>query len=98
MAVKNVFWVSIGPFKVYLPPVNQLQGFLWHHYFLARVSGCLATDILCYNSLETRGNIHQIICLPIPTPPKLNAQGEVVIHVCCYGPWLPSNSRYLPSN
>ena len=71
LAVKKVFWLSIGLFKVYLPPLNPLQGLQWHHYYVARGSGCLATDIQCYISLETRANINHRDNWLVPAPSKV---------------------------
>ena len=71
LALKKVFWLSIGLFQVYLPPLNPLQGLQWHHYYVARGSGCLATDIQCYISLETRANINHRDNLLLPTPSKV---------------------------
>ena len=71
IAVKTIYWLVIGPFKVHLPPLNQLKGFQSHHYFVARVSGCLATDILCHNTLATIRNIHHRGYQPIPTTFRL---------------------------
>ena len=96
--VKRAFWLSIGPFEVYLPPLYQLQGSRWCHYSVARASSCLATDILYYNSLETRENINHRDNLPIPTPSILAPRTSVVPYPCSYGPWLPSNRGYLHSN
>ena len=61
----------MGTFEVYLPPLNQQQCFEWHHYLVARVTGCLATDIPSYNFLETRPNIDHRHNIFLPTPHKL---------------------------